>query len=147
MIESDKCGQFCICDCVVKDLLQMLLIFLKVSIGWKTKLINTKHFAKCSLQSLIFMQLLVFFKMFIFFILIWNSFQSFAIKYIHFVENFKNNSLSRGTLSVLDSIISIFTSASGGGWWKLFLDIEGMVGRDFKIKYYLHRFSMRKWLE
>ena len=40
----------------------------------------------------------------------------------------------RATLIVLARVILIFTSASGGGWWKLFLVIEGMVVPDLKIK-------------
>ena len=49
-------------------------------------------------------------------------------------------SKGRATLIVLRSVISIFTSASGGGWWKLFLVIKGMVVPDLKFKLFFHRF-------
>ena len=39
----------------------------------------------------------------------------------------------RATLIVLASVISIFTSASGGGWWKLFLVVGGMFVLDLKV--------------
>ena len=53
----------------------------------------------------------------------------------------------RATLIVLRSVISIFTSASGGGWWKLFLVIKGMVVPDLKFMLFFHRVLMRKWLK
>ena len=53
----------------------------------------------------------------------------------------------RATLIVLRSVISIFTSASGDGWSKLFLVIKGMVVPDLKFKLFFHRFLMRKRLK
>ena len=44
-----------------------------------------------------------------------------------------NDYKGRATLTVLAGVILIFTSASGGGWWKLFFVFKGMVVPDLKI--------------
>ena len=55
--------------------------------------------------------------------------------------------ISRGTLPVHASIISIFPSASGDGWWKLASGIEGIVLPDLKFKQFFFIFFNAKMAE
>ena len=60
----------------------------------------------------------------------------------------RNLGIKRSTLSVLASVISIFTNTSGGGWWKLFLSLrEWLCWISNFFKQFFHHFLVRKWLK